>query len=184
MTRIVEKPSEPISKRANIGLYYVRNWRLLYEAIDHVLAGPTNKGEYYLTDAFQYMIDRGAKIKVVDVQGWYDAGELGTLLQTNRTMLEHGRARRPADLGPTARVVEPVYIEDGVTVTDSTGGAQRVALRRRGGRALGAARRDRRRQQPRHRLPPARLGRRRVGGARRARRLGERRRPLGGAGRG
>jgi glucose-1-phosphate thymidylyltransferase len=122
MTRIVEKPSEPISKRANIGLYYVRNWRLLYEAIDHVLAGPTNKGEYYLTDAFQYMIDRGAKIKVVDVQGWYDAGELGTLLQTNRTMLEHGRARRPADLGPTARVVEPVYIEDGVTVTDSTVG--------------------------------------------------------------
>jgi len=122
MTRIVEKPSEPISKRANIGLYYVRNWRLLYEAIDHVLAGPTNKGEYYLTDAFQHMIDRGAKIKVVDVQGWYDAGELGTLLQTNRTMLEHGRARRPAELGPTARVVEPVYIEDGVTVTDSTVG--------------------------------------------------------------
>jgi glucose-1-phosphate thymidylyltransferase len=122
MTRIVEKPSEPISRRANIGLYYVRNWQLLYEAIDHVLAGPKNKGEYYLTDAFQYMIDRGAKIKVVDVQGWYDAGEIGTLLDTNRTMLEHGRARRPADLGPTARVVEPVYIEDGVTITDSTVG--------------------------------------------------------------
>jgi glucose-1-phosphate thymidylyltransferase len=122
MTRIVEKPSEPISKRANIGLYYIRNWQLLYEAVDHVLAGPTNKGEYYLTDAFQYMIDKGAKIKVVDVQGWYDAGELGTLLETNRTMLEHGRARRPADLGPTARVVEPVYIEDGVTVENSTVG--------------------------------------------------------------
>jgi glucose-1-phosphate thymidylyltransferase len=122
MTRIVEKPSEPISKRANIGLYYIRNWQLLYEAVDHVLAGPTNKGEYYLTDAFQYMIDKGAKIKVVDVQGWYDAGELGTLLETNRTMLEHGRARRPADLGDTARIVEPVYIEDGVTITDSTVG--------------------------------------------------------------
>jgi glucose-1-phosphate thymidylyltransferase len=122
MTRIVEKPSEPISKRANIGLYYVRNWQLLYEGIDHVLRQPTNKGEYYLTDAFQYMIDHGAKIQVVDVQGWYDAGELGTLLATNRTMLEHGRARRPADLGPTARIVEPVYIEDGVTVTDSTVG--------------------------------------------------------------
>jgi glucose-1-phosphate thymidylyltransferase len=122
MTRIVEKPSEPISKRANIGLYYVRNWRLLFEGIDHVRRQPTNKGEYYLTDAFQYMIDKGAKIKVVDVQGWYDAGELGTLLETNRTMLEQGRARRPADLGPTARVVEPVYIEDGVTITDSTVG--------------------------------------------------------------
>jgi glucose-1-phosphate thymidylyltransferase len=122
MTKIVEKPSTPISKRANIGLYYVRNWQLLYEAIAHVLTQPTNKGEFYLTDAFQYMIDHGARIKVVDVEGWYDAVETGTLLETNRTMLEHGRARRPADLGPTAHIVEPVYIEDGVTVTDSTVG--------------------------------------------------------------
>src|SRR6185503_8859287 len=62
MTRIVEKPKEPISKRANIGLYYIRNWQLLYEAIDYVLTRPKNKGEYYLTDAFQYMIEHGAKI--------------------------------------------------------------------------------------------------------------------------
>ena len=122
MTRIVEKPREPISKRANIGLYYIHNWRLLYEGIDHVLRQPPNKGEYYLTDAFQYMIDRGAKIRVEDVAGWYDAGQVGTLLETNRTMLEHGRARRPAQLGEGATVVEPVYIEDGVTVTRSTVG--------------------------------------------------------------
>ena len=80
MTKIVEKPNEPISKRANIGLYYIRNWQLLYEGIDHVLKQPTNKGEYYLTDAFQYMIDRGAKLQVLDVAGWYDAGKLDTLL--------------------------------------------------------------------------------------------------------
>src|SRR5215207_11746130 len=71
MTRIVEKPSTPISKRANIGLYYIRNWKLLYEGIEWVLQQPKNKGEYYLTDAFQYMIDHGAKIQVVDVEGWY-----------------------------------------------------------------------------------------------------------------
>src|SRR5690606_20681368 len=88
MTRIVEKPSEPISRRANIGLYYIRNWKLLYEGIDHVLASPLNKGEWYLTDAFQYMIDKGAKIRVIDVEGWYDAGKLDTLLETNRVMLE------------------------------------------------------------------------------------------------
>src|SRR5678810_267128 len=49
MTKIVEKPDTPISKRANIGLYYVRNWKLLYEGIDWVLKQPKNKGEYYLT---------------------------------------------------------------------------------------------------------------------------------------
>jgi glucose-1-phosphate thymidylyltransferase len=118
MTRIIEKPTEPISKRANIGLYYIRNWQLLYEGIDHVLTRPKNKGEYYLTDAFQYMIDKGARIKVVDVEGWYDAGQLETLLDTNRVMLERGRARRPASLDGTT-VVDPVYIEEGVTIVDS-----------------------------------------------------------------
>lgn len=120
MTKIVEKPSEPISKRANIGLYYIRNWQLLYEGIDHVLKQPKNKGEYFLTDAFQYMIERGAKIKVIDVEGWYDAGKIDTLLETNRAMLEKGRARKPAGLGGT--IVEPVYIEDGVTIVDSVVG--------------------------------------------------------------
>jgi glucose-1-phosphate thymidylyltransferase len=122
MTKIVEKPKEPISKRANIGLYYVRNWRLLYEGIDHVLSQPPNKGEFYLTDAFQYMIDKGAKIRVIDVEGWYDAGQIETLLDTNRVMLEKGRARKPASLGDGARIVDPVYIEEGVTITNSTVG--------------------------------------------------------------
>jgi glucose-1-phosphate thymidylyltransferase len=120
MTRIIEKPSEPISKRANIGLYFIKNWRLLYEGIDHVLTQPKNKGEYYLTDAFQYMIDHKAKIEVIDVEAWYDAGKLDTLLETNRAMLDRGRARQPAGLGPGARIIDPVYIEDGVRVIDST----------------------------------------------------------------
>ena len=122
MTKIVEKPTTPVSKRANIGLYYIRNWKLLYEGIDHVLRQAQNKGEWYLTDAFQYMIEHGARIKVVDVEGWYDAGQLETLLDTNRVMLEKGRARRPAVLGAGATIVEPVYIEDGVTVEHSTVG--------------------------------------------------------------
>lgn len=118
MTQIVEKPSEPISRRANIGLYYIRNWKLLYEGIDHVLAGPANRGEWYLTDAFQYMIDKGAKIRVIDVDGWYDAGKLDTLLETNRVILEKGGARTPKGL-TGAQIVEPVYIEDGVELYDA-----------------------------------------------------------------
>jgi len=119
MTRIVEKPKEPISKRANIGLYYIKNWKLLFEGLDHVLAAPPNMGEYYLTDAFQYMIDKGAKIKVVDVAGWYDAGKIDTLLDTNRVMLTKGHARKPANVDGVT-IVDPVYIEDDVTLRDST----------------------------------------------------------------
>ncbi len=120
MTKIVEKPSTPISKRANIGLYYIKNWKLLYEGIDWTLRQPKNKGEYYLTDAFQYMIDNGAKIKVIDVEGWYDAGEQGTLLETNRTILEKGRARRPKTIPAGVQVIDPVYIEDDVVLSAST----------------------------------------------------------------
>jgi len=118
MTKIVEKPKTPISKRANIGLYYIRNWKLLYEGIAHVLQQPKNQGEYFLTDAFQYMIDKGARIKVIDVEGWYDAGKIDTLLETNRVMLEKGRARVPAGID-RSQIIEPVYIEDGVKIVNS-----------------------------------------------------------------
>jgi glucose-1-phosphate thymidylyltransferase len=121
MTQIVEKPKIPISKRANIGLYYIKNWKLLFDGIDHVLRSPKNQGEYFLTDAFQYMIEKGAKIKVVDVEGWYDAGKIETMLETNQTMLSKGRARRPPPGkldGST--IIDPVYIEDNVTLKGST----------------------------------------------------------------
>jgi glucose-1-phosphate thymidylyltransferase len=123
MTQIIEKPKDPISKRANIGLYYIRNWQLLYEGIEHVLRQPKNHGEYYLTDAFQYMIDHGAKLKVLEVSGWYDAGKLDTLLETNAAMLARGHARRPTGLAtPGSRIVDPVYIEDNVQIVNSTVG--------------------------------------------------------------
>jgi glucose-1-phosphate thymidylyltransferase len=118
MTKIIEKPKTPISKRANIGLYYIRNWKLLFEGIDHVLTQPKNQGEYFLTDAFQYMIDKGAKIRVVDVEGWYDAGKIETMLETNQAMLERGRARRPKNVGDST-IIDPVYIEDNVSLKRS-----------------------------------------------------------------
>ena len=118
MTKIVEKPKTPISKRANIGLYWIRNWKLLFEGIDFVLKQPKNQGEYFLTDAFQYMIDKGAKIRVIDVEGWFDAGKIETMLETNEAMLTRGRARRPRDAGDST-IVDPVYIEDSVTLKKS-----------------------------------------------------------------
>jgi glucose-1-phosphate thymidylyltransferase len=64
------------------------------------------------------MIDKGAKIKVVDVAGWYDAGKIETLLETNEAMLGRGRTKRPADIGDST-IIDPVRIEDGVTLRKS-----------------------------------------------------------------
>ncbi len=120
MRRIVEKPDTPISRLANIGLHYVKDWRALYDGIDHVKRSAAGKGgEYYLTDAFQYMVDHGRRILAAPVTGWYDCGKVDTLLDTNRHLLETGRARQPAALGPRCTVLPPVYIEDGVTIRDS-----------------------------------------------------------------
>jgi glucose-1-phosphate thymidylyltransferase len=112
MTKIVEKPKEPISRRANIGLYYLRDWVSLYEGIDWTLQQPKNKGEYFLTDAFQFMIEHGKKIRAADVGGWYDCGKVDTILETQRHLLLHGRARVPRGLGHV-KIVDPVRIEDG-----------------------------------------------------------------------
>ena len=140
MTKIVEKPNTPISKRANIGLYYIRNWQLLAEGVAHVLAQPANKGEYYLTDAFQYMIDHGARIKVVDVAGWYDAGKLDTLLETNQAMLEKRKLARVPQGFSGATIIEPVYIEDGASASNATIGPN-VSIGR-GSRIVGSTVRD------------------------------------------
>ena len=116
MRQIIEKPSEPVSKLANIGLYYIRDWKLLFEGIRHVMASPPGpSGEYYLTDAFQYMVDHGAKLRVEPVEGWYDAGKPETLLETNLHVLSttRGKSPPPAD-GVT--VHEPVHVAEGVTL--------------------------------------------------------------------
>ena len=122
MTKIVEKPSEPISKLANIGLYYIRDYKLLFEGIDHALnSEPGPSGEFYLTDAFQYMVDHGARIETAPVDGWYDCGKLETLLETNQHLLQSGRGGVADDAQlEGCEIVEPVRIESGVVASNST----------------------------------------------------------------
>jgi glucose-1-phosphate thymidylyltransferase len=117
MTKIVEKPDTPVSKLANIGLYYIKAVDSLWQGIDQVLARPKNKGEYFLTDAFQWMIEHGKRILTAEVGGWYDCGKLDTLLETNAILLGKGVARR-VDF-PGVIIHEPVYIEDGATIERS-----------------------------------------------------------------
>ena len=114
MERIVEKPKEPVSKLANIGLYYIRDFELLFEGIHLTLESPPGpSGEFFLTDAFQYMVGHGARLMVAPVAGWYDCGKLDTLLETNRHLLQTrqgGVAAQASVVG--AELVDPVRIEE------------------------------------------------------------------------
>jgi len=125
MTKIVEKPKEPISKLANIGLYYIKDVDAMWQGIDHVLSQPANKGEWYLTDAFQWMIEHGRKIRTAEVGAWLDCGAMNTTLETNAILLDRSGDRANKRPG----VVEPCYIEDDVTIENSTVGPH-VAVER------------------------------------------------------
>lgn len=142
MTRIVEKPSEPISKLANIGLYYIRDHKLLFQGIDEALgSGPGPGGEFFLTDAFQYMVDQGSRLYTAPVEGWYDCGKPETLLETNRHLLTTGRGEVDPDATVESSTLnEPVRIEAGVHVEGSTVGPN-VTLER-GARIIGSSIRD------------------------------------------
>ncbi|MGD8495210.1 MAG: sugar phosphate nucleotidyltransferase [Gemmatimonadales bacterium] len=115
MEKIVEKPSEPISRLANIGVYYIRDHERLFEGIRHVMAQPPKLGEYFLTDAFQWMIDHGAKILTAEVEEWWDCGKAETLLDTNARVLASGETRLPAE-GADATVRGDVCVAADVTL--------------------------------------------------------------------
>lgn len=118
MQKIVEKPSEPISKLANIGLYYVKNYGLMFDGIKHLYEEKiTLKGEYFLTDAFQYMIDHGAKIKVAEVDGWFDCGKPETTLESNSILLKKNKAVLSST--KNSKIIEPVFIAEGCEIEGS-----------------------------------------------------------------
>jgi len=102
--RLIEKPDVPPTNLAIVGIYFIRNARLLSECLVELVENDRRtRGEYQLTDALQMMIDRGETFTTFHVDGWFDCGKPETLLETNRHLLE----RRPLDRRITGVVVNP-----------------------------------------------------------------------------
>ncbi len=109
ITRFVEKPAEPISNLAVIGMYYVKDHDLLFECIDELIRrGQQTKGEYYLADALQLMVDRGTRLEARTIDVWEDCGTAESLLQTNRYLLRKMVTDHPTSEGMI--VIPPVSI--------------------------------------------------------------------------
>src|SRR4029453_8650069 len=85
VVKLVEKPKEPISNLAVIGIYYFKQMNQLFAAIDEQMArGIKLKNEYFIADAIQLMIDGGAKVVTAPVSEWEDCGNVEALLATNK----------------------------------------------------------------------------------------------------
>jgi len=118
ITKMVEKPDQPISKLANIGVYYVKNSSMMFEGIDHIYQKKiTKNGEYFLTDAFVYMIEAGARLRTATAKGWYDCGTFETLLETNRILLQKNHVQKSK--AKNSLIIAPVFIDEGVIIENS-----------------------------------------------------------------
>ncbi|MCX7840003.1 MAG: sugar phosphate nucleotidyltransferase [Anaerolineae bacterium] len=117
VTRFVEKPTTPISNLAVVGVYYFRNWRALLQSIEQVIARDIQlKGEYFLADAMQLMLDAGARLEVETIPVWEDCGTREAILKTNRYLLDQ-RSYAPPIEGSV--VIPPVYISDSAQIKNS-----------------------------------------------------------------
>ena len=120
---MVEKPENPATNLAIVGIYYFTDGRMLFQCLDEIVsAGRKTKGEYQLTDALQMMLERGAVMRPFVIDGWYDCGKPETLLSTNRTLLtKHMAAGTAITAGPftSSLIKQPVSIGHGVTIDNS-----------------------------------------------------------------
>ena len=82
--RLVEKPAEPRSDLALVGVYLFTP--AVFESVKAIT--PSARGELEITDAIQHMIDRGLRVEPHTVTGWWkDTGKLEDMLEANRLIL-------------------------------------------------------------------------------------------------
>lgn len=116
ITRLVEKPEQPVSRLAVVGLYCIQRPQVLAECLEEMVSRDIRtKGEYQLTDALQLMIERGERMRTFPVEGWYDCGKPETLLATNRALLARNSLSREI---PGVVVNHPVYIAPSAVLSD------------------------------------------------------------------
>ena len=114
--RLVEKPDEPPSDLALVGVYLFD--QRIHEAV-HAIE-PSGRGELEITDAIQWLLDHGHRVVHDVLVGWWiDTGKKDPLLESNRYILE---TLEPANLGSVddASTIEGrVVVEDGAKIVES-----------------------------------------------------------------
>ncbi len=130
ISRMLEKPENPPTKKAIVGVYKISDAPLLFKGLDHVISDEVRtKGEFQLTDALAWMLDQNHAMKPFDISGWLDCGKPETLFETNAILLEDHPKEEQAALGksyPNAVIVPPVSIGKDCKIEDSVIGPHAV----------------------------------------------------------
>lgn len=120
ITRLVEKPAEPRSNLALIGLYNIKNGEALRLTLERMMRDDIRtRGEYQITDALQMLIDGGEIFLPWAIDGWFDCGKKETLLDTNRRFLELRDSRREPVRQGDSLLIPPVFVASDARLTRS-----------------------------------------------------------------
>jgi len=116
LVRLVEKPKEPPSKYAVIGVYFFKP--LVFDVIKDLR--PSWRGEYEITDTIQLLLDRGYKVDYKIVKGWWlDTGKKDDILYANSLILDERISREVNGEIVDSRVEGRVLIGKGSKIVNS-----------------------------------------------------------------
>jgi glucose-1-phosphate thymidylyltransferase len=117
VVRLVEKPVEPVSDLALVGVYMFGP--AVFESVQRI--SPSFRNELEITDAIQDLIDRGLTVKPHIVDGWWkDTGRLEDMLEANRLILDRLEPRIEGTIDAESRLEGKVVVEPGACVERST----------------------------------------------------------------
>jgi glucose-1-phosphate thymidylyltransferase len=115
---MVEKPQDPPTNLAIVGIYLIRDSELLYQQLGgNISDGVRTRGEFQLTDALAAMLAAGTPFAPWRIERWFDCGKPETLLATNRALLD----RDPPPTGDfdSCVIIPPVFIAADVELRGS-----------------------------------------------------------------
>jgi len=121
VTRLIEKPASFENNQVVVGCYYFREGRELISAIEEQIKRRKSiRGEYFLADAINIMVERGLKIRPQPVDVWLDLGTIEAILQSNRYLLECSCENTRSINGNNVKIVPPVFIHESAVIKNST----------------------------------------------------------------
>jgi glucose-1-phosphate thymidylyltransferase len=114
--RLIEKPKEPPSDLALVGVYmFDQN---IHRAVDNI--APSWRGELEITDAIQWMVDQGYQVHPYVHQGWWiDTGRPGDMLEANSLVLEELTPKIEGYVDRDSEVDARVTIQEGAEIINS-----------------------------------------------------------------
>jgi len=114
--RLVEKPREPKSDLALVGIYMFDSH--VFEAVDAIT--PSWRGELEITDAIQCMVDKKYRVHPYVHEGWWiDTGAPGDMLDANRLVLQEMSSSVQGWVDRDSKLSGLVVIETGAEIVNS-----------------------------------------------------------------